>query len=173
MLVWSQLLIFTGTKLTLWVYSYIFEYQSRPLTSFLHPPRVHLMSHTWWMRPGLPCFSRSSTSVYYTERKLKNKIQGRPGNEAIFHVHTETHNEQHQTLPSCDTESDPRWGWLGRDSLCSPILRTEVTWLTQDNMRVPAHQTRTYLGGVQAMEAFTLFTNSEVWHMCCALHNAL
>jgi len=34
------------------------------------------------MRPGLPRFSRSSASVYYTERKPKNKKRGRPGNEA-------------------------------------------------------------------------------------------
>ena len=31
--------------------------------------------------PGLPRFSRSSASVYYTERKPKNKKRGRPGNE--------------------------------------------------------------------------------------------
>jgi len=35
------------------------------------------------MRPGLPRFSRSSTSVYYTERKPKNKKRGRPGNKAM------------------------------------------------------------------------------------------
>jgi len=34
------------------------------------------------MRPGLPRFLRSSASVYYTERKPKNKKRGRPGNEA-------------------------------------------------------------------------------------------
>jgi len=45
----------------------------------LRPPRVHLTSHTWWMRPGLPHFSCSSASVYYTERKPKNKKRGRPG----------------------------------------------------------------------------------------------
>jgi len=28
------------------------------------------------MKPGLPRFSRSSASVYYTERKLKNKKTG-------------------------------------------------------------------------------------------------
>ena len=33
--------------------------------------------------PGLPCFSRSSASVYYTERKPKNKNRERPGNEAM------------------------------------------------------------------------------------------
>ena len=53
----------------------------------LHPLRVHLTSHMWWMRPGLPRFSRSSTSVYYTERKPKNKKRGRPGNEATFVCH--------------------------------------------------------------------------------------
>ena len=35
------------------------------------------------MRPGLPRFPRSSTSMYYTEHKPKNKKRGRPGNEAI------------------------------------------------------------------------------------------
>ena len=34
------------------------------------------------MFPGLPRFSRSSASVYYTERKPKNKKRGRPGNDA-------------------------------------------------------------------------------------------
>ena len=34
------------------------------------------------MFPGLPRFSRSSASVYYTEWKPKNKKWGRPGNEA-------------------------------------------------------------------------------------------
>ena len=38
------------------------------------------------MRPDLPRFSRSSASVYYTERKPKNKKRGRPGNEAIKKV---------------------------------------------------------------------------------------
>ena len=42
--------------------------------------------------PGLPrfcslvCVLRSSASVYYTERKLKNKKRGRPGNEASNEV---------------------------------------------------------------------------------------
>ena len=36
------------------------------------------------MRPGLPRFSRSPASVYYIERKPKNKKRGRPGNEAKF-----------------------------------------------------------------------------------------
>ena len=35
------------------------------------------------MRPGLPRLSRSSASMYYTERKPKNKKRGRPGNKAI------------------------------------------------------------------------------------------
>ena len=38
------------------------------------------------MKPGLPRFSRSSASVYYTERKPKNKKRGRPGNEATSEV---------------------------------------------------------------------------------------
>ena len=53
-----------------------------PLTSFSRPPRIHLMSLTWWMRPGLPHFLRCSASVYYTERKPKSTKGGRPGNEA-------------------------------------------------------------------------------------------
>ena len=44
-LVWSKLLVFTDKKLTLRVYSYIFEYRPLPLTSFSCPPRIHLMSH--------------------------------------------------------------------------------------------------------------------------------
>ena len=40
------------------------------------------------MRPGLPRFSRSSASVYYTERKPKNKKRGRPGSEATYVVYT-------------------------------------------------------------------------------------
>ena len=81
-LTWSKLLVFTGKKLTLRVYSYIFEYRPLPLTSFLRPPRVYLTSHTWWMRPGLPCFWHSSASMYYTECKPMNKKRGRPGNKA-------------------------------------------------------------------------------------------
>ena len=34
------------------------------------------------MRPGLPRFSCSSASVYYTEHKPKNTKRGKPGNEA-------------------------------------------------------------------------------------------
>ena len=60
----------------------IFEVGLFPLTSFLYPPRVHLTSLTWWMRPGLPRFSHSSVAVYYTECKPKNTKRGRPGNEA-------------------------------------------------------------------------------------------
>ena len=54
--------------------------------------------------PGLPCFcssvciqyntrkrkstkTGSSASVYYTERKPKNKKRGRPGNEATLYLH--------------------------------------------------------------------------------------
>ena len=43
--------------------------------------------------PGLPrfcslvCVLRSSASMYYTERKPKNKKRGRPGNEASTRVH--------------------------------------------------------------------------------------
>ena len=44
------------------------------------PPCVHLASFTWWMRP--PIFCCVFCSVYYTERKPKNKKRGRPGNEA-------------------------------------------------------------------------------------------
>ena len=51
-------------------------------TLFSCPLHIQLTSLTWWMRPGLPRFSRSSASVYYTECKPKNKKQGRPGNEA-------------------------------------------------------------------------------------------
>ena len=36
--------------------------------------------------PGLPRFSRSSASVYCTERKPKSKKRGRPGNEATIFV---------------------------------------------------------------------------------------
>ena len=43
--------------------------------------RVHRRHHVIGV-PRLPRFSRSSASVYYTERKPKNKKRGRPGNEA-------------------------------------------------------------------------------------------
>ena len=63
-------------------------------------PHVHLTSFTWWMTSyatlsslssldpsfpyqEFPVFAASSTSVYYPERKVKNKKRGRPGNEAI------------------------------------------------------------------------------------------
>ena len=78
MLVWSKLLVFTSKKLALRVYSYILKYRPLSLMSFSHPPDVtHVM-----VRPGLPHFSRSSASVYYTEHKTKNKKRGRPGNKA-------------------------------------------------------------------------------------------
>ena len=44
-----------------------------------------LKSTSGLLFPGLPRFSRSSASVYYTERKLKNKKRGRPGNEAKWY----------------------------------------------------------------------------------------
>ena len=57
-----------------------------PLTSFSHPPHIHLTSLMWWMRPGLPRFSCSSASMYYTEPKPKNTKWGRSGNEASFYT---------------------------------------------------------------------------------------
>ena len=48
-------------------------------SSPLRPPHIYLMSFTWWMSVGLPCFS-----LYF--HKPKNKKQGRPGpgNETSF-----------------------------------------------------------------------------------------
>ena len=42
-----------------------------------------------------------------------------------------------------------------RDSLCSPILRAEVTWLTRDSMpmRAPARRTGTYSGSAKTTHA--------------------
>ena len=58
------------------------------------------------MRPGLPRFSCSSASVYYTERKLKNKKWGRPGNEASYGVY-------HTTIPLSHTVYDREiWGTI-------------------------------------------------------------
>ena len=63
-------------------------------------------SLTWWMRPGLPRFSCSSASVYYTERKPKNKKWGRPGNEASYGVY-------HMTIPLSHTVYDREiWGTI-------------------------------------------------------------
>jgi len=54
----------------------------------LLPPCVQLTSFRWMLVfPVLPRFSRSSTSVYYTERKPKNKKRGRPGNEDMLCPH--------------------------------------------------------------------------------------
>ena len=58
----------------LWV---LIQMHVRHWTRPFLPGRVWLASF-----PGLPRFSRSSASVYYTERKPKNKKRGRPGNEA-------------------------------------------------------------------------------------------
>ena len=54
--------------------------------STLCPPRVHLASilhhsHDEWDQ-AFPVFCCVFCSVYYTERKPKNKKRGRPGNEA-------------------------------------------------------------------------------------------
>ena len=49
-----------------------------PPTSTSRPPDlIHVI-----VFPRPSPFSRSSASVYYTERKPKNKKRGRPGNEA-------------------------------------------------------------------------------------------
>ena len=44
----------------------LFECELLPLPP-LRPPRVHQALFTWWVFLGLPCFSHSSTSVYYTK----------------------------------------------------------------------------------------------------------
>ena len=69
--------------------STLFVVGHRPPTSTSHPPDViHVTSV-----PRPSPFSRSSASVYYIERKPKNKKRGRPGNEArlapqcSLHVH--------------------------------------------------------------------------------------
>jgi len=45
---------------------------------YVHLASTHVMNE---IRPS-PFFAVSSTSVYYTERKPKNKKRGRPGKEA-------------------------------------------------------------------------------------------
>ena len=54
------------------------------------PPYVHLVSTRHHSRKrysqAFPIFLCSSTSVYYTEWKLKNKKRGRPGNKATRNV---------------------------------------------------------------------------------------
>ena len=74
-LAWSKLLAFTGKNLLLEFirYLHVFEYW----LLLLHLVSTHVMDET-----RLPRFSHSSASVYYTERKPKNKKRGRPGNEA-------------------------------------------------------------------------------------------
>ena len=49
----------------------------------LRPPRVHLMSFTWWMLPGLPRFNfrRSSIPCIVVNANRRSK-RGRPGTEA-------------------------------------------------------------------------------------------
>ena len=71
-LAWSKLLTFTGKKLAFGVYSLHF-------LNIISSSGVH--SHDKWDQAFL-VFLRSSASVYYTERKPKNKKWGRPGNEA-------------------------------------------------------------------------------------------
>ena len=66
----STILDFTGKKLAL-------SFIAHELVDGQRPPYVHLASTRRRSR-----FSRSSASVYYTERKPKNKKRGRPGNEA-------------------------------------------------------------------------------------------
>ena len=51
------------------------------------PPYVHLMSLTWWMHPGLSCFHRSSTFVYYCPCKPKRKTRVGLGMRlSIYHL---------------------------------------------------------------------------------------
>ena len=60
--------------------------------------------------PGLPRFSRSSASVYYTERKPKNKKRGRPGNEANimpwFTVQIPLLNSKCATVMRCEVATE-------------------------------------------------------------------
>ena len=89
------------------------------------------------MRPGLSHFSRSSTSVYYTERKPKNKKRGSPGNEATHsHLHTLTyshphiltrshaHQVQHAVLGSLKVVAARQLGGqhLYKDTQCAPDI---------------------------------------------------
>ena len=46
------------------------------------PPTFFVLWFSFSIIYGSEIFLRSSVSVYYTERKLKNKKRGRPGNEA-------------------------------------------------------------------------------------------
>jgi len=65
-----KLLVFTGEKLTLRVYSYIFEYRPLPLTSFSHPPSTsrppdvtHVMDETRELSRS--AFQSSNPTVQY------------------------------------------------------------------------------------------------------------
>ena len=81
----SRVFRLTGKKLTLRFIVYVLVVR--------HPPYIHLTSTSRHSHdkcsqvlpslPHLTCFCRSSTSMYYTEHKPKNKKRERPGNEAV------------------------------------------------------------------------------------------
>ena len=75
MLAWSKVLVFTCKKIALRVYSYIVEYWHLPLTSLSRPPCIHLTSHTWRMRLGLPrfCALPLPCITLNTNRRTKNR----------------------------------------------------------------------------------------------------
>ena len=56
-------------------------FECGPLPPYVHLASTRRHSHDRCSQ-AFPVFLRSSTSVYYTERKPKNKKRGRPGNEA-------------------------------------------------------------------------------------------
>ena len=83
---------YCGRALELTIQSVVFAVGPLPLTSTSRPPRIHRTSVTHVMnetRPS-PLFAVSSASVYYTERKPKNKKRGRPGNEATEYTQAYT-----------------------------------------------------------------------------------
>ena len=85
------------------------------------------MSLTWWMRPGLPRFLRSSASMYYTECKLKNKNRGGLGTRPVsFHCRFTTTQFKHS--------------WSKLRNSCDIIRTTKITPLsltTQDKLFFP------------------------------------
>ena len=98
------------------------------------------------MFPGLPRFSRSSTSVYYTERKPKNKKTGEPWERGYTltsphpHILTRSHAHQvkHAVVVSLKVVAARQLGGqhLYKDTQCAPdiprkhqlVLVHHLTW---------------------------------------------
>ena len=62
-----------GRALECMIQCVVFVVGPLPFTSFSRPPCIHMTLLVWWMRPGLPHFSRSSTSMWMQTEEQKTE----------------------------------------------------------------------------------------------------